>query len=204
MDANRFESLLRSFSVAPSRREAVRLLGGFAIGLLGWSGVAQTMAHNAIHECTGIKNRKKRQRCKEHAHKHNARHAGADPAPPPSVPPAPTCMDGVKNGSESDVDCGGSCPRCANDLKCASQDDCASALCVSGVCKTCSLDSDSDCGIDSAGPCICRTNQSMQQPACMSSTPVPEVGGCDACADDEFCDRITLGGYNCRPPCGAV
>jgi hypothetical protein len=55
MDANRFESLLRSFSVAPSRREAVRLLGGLAIGLLGWSGVAQTTAHNAIHECTGIK-----------------------------------------------------------------------------------------------------------------------------------------------------
>src|SRR3712207_6990775 len=35
-----------------------------------------------------------------------------------SPPPGPTCSDGAKNGSESDIDCGGSCPRCANTKTC--------------------------------------------------------------------------------------
>lgn len=33
------------------------------------------------------------------------------PTPPtPPIPPAPTCSDGIQNGDETGVDCGGSCP----------------------------------------------------------------------------------------------
>src|SRR5947207_2527502 len=32
---------------------------------------------------------------------------------------APTCSDGVKNGGESDIDCGGGCPHCASGRRCA-------------------------------------------------------------------------------------
>lgn len=47
------------------------------------------------------------------------------------------CSDGIKNGVETDIDCGGSntCPRCANGLRCSVNSDCQSGVCtlVSGV-----------------------------------------------------------------------
>ena len=68
----------------------------------------------------------------------------------------PSCDDGVKNGDESDVDCGGStCPRCVDGLACTGGDDCASKVCN----KTCSAPSCSDgvqngdeLGVDCGGP----------------------------------------------------
>jgi hypothetical protein len=50
---------------------------------------------------------------------------------------APSCTDGLKNGSETDLDCGGSCApakTCANDKMCVAGSDCASASCVSLKC----------------------------------------------------------------------
>src|SRR5205823_3728276 len=49
--------------------------------------------------------------------------------------PPPTCSDGVKNGTETDVDCGGtSCPKCANGKVCSLATDCSSGNCSAGVC----------------------------------------------------------------------
>jgi sulfatase modifying factor 1 len=49
-----------------------------------------------------------------------------------SICQAPTPTDGVKNGDETDVDCGGpSAPRCAAGLGCAHASDCTSAACGS-------------------------------------------------------------------------
>jgi hypothetical protein len=48
---------------------------------------------------------------------------------------APTCMDQVKNGVETDADCGGmGCPACANGKACAVNADCASKVCLKNVC----------------------------------------------------------------------
>jgi endoglucanase len=48
----------------------------------------------------------------------------------------PTCTDSVKNGSETDVDCGGSCGSdCVNGKRCAASKDCVSQNCVGGVCE---------------------------------------------------------------------
>ena len=44
------------------------------------------------------------------------------------------CTDKAKNGDESDVDCGGSCTRCAAGKKCKLATDCASGSCSQGVC----------------------------------------------------------------------
>lgn len=45
-------------------------------------------------------------------------------------PPAPTCTDGVRNGNESDVDCGGSqCGGCAVGGACRANGDCQSRIC---------------------------------------------------------------------------
>lgn len=46
----------------------------------------------------------------------------------------PTCTDGDRNGRESDIDCGGSCDRCADGRTCGSPHDCASGYCHGGVC----------------------------------------------------------------------
>ena len=43
------------------------------------------------------------------------------------------CSDGVQNGDETDVDCGGtSCSKCANGLDCSENSDCTSGNCDSG------------------------------------------------------------------------
>ena len=50
----------------------------------------------------------------------------------------PTCNDGVKNGNETDVDCGGSClpdKPCANGLTCNNGPDCVSVVCTSNICQ---------------------------------------------------------------------
>ena len=44
---------------------------------------------------------------------------------------APTCMDTVKNGTETDKDCGGgSCPTCTNGKNCNTGMDCTSTVCT--------------------------------------------------------------------------
>lgn len=47
---------------------------------------------------------------------------------------APDCRDGMVDGDERDLDCGGSCPPCGPDRMCAAPADCATAACVGGRC----------------------------------------------------------------------
>jgi hypothetical protein len=48
----------------------------------------------------------------------------------------PLCSDGVKNGDETDVDCGGSCPnRCALGKGCQVSGDCDKVVCDARVCR---------------------------------------------------------------------
>jgi hypothetical protein len=47
----------------------------------------------------------------------------------------PTCMDAVKNATETDVDCGGGCPGCALGMACLAHADCQSGTCQNGVCR---------------------------------------------------------------------
>ena len=46
------------------------------------------------------------------------------------------CSDKKQNGDETDVDCGGSCTACALGKKCTINKDCASTLCLKGVCAS--------------------------------------------------------------------
>ncbi|AKU98099.1 Tryptophan synthase alpha chain [Labilithrix luteola] len=52
---------------------------------------------------------------------------------------APTKSDGVQNGSETDVDCGGGAPtnadRCETNKACLVKDDCISKVCTGNVCQ---------------------------------------------------------------------
>ena len=47
-----------------------------------------------------------------------------------------TCASGTKDGNEADVDCGGTCRRCADGKACSKDYDCQSGFCVGNKCGT--------------------------------------------------------------------
>jgi len=77
-----------------------------------------------------------------------------------------TCSNGLKDGTETDVDCGGSCPKCANGKNCNIGSDCQSGVCVGGVCHVPSCtdgikdgsETDVDCGGASCPGCAVGKN----------------------------------------------
>lgn len=72
-----------------------------------------------------------------------------------------SCGDSVKNGSETDVDCGGAmCPRCATGKACSTGTDCVGDTCAGSVCAPTCTDglknngeADVDCGGVNCGKC---------------------------------------------------
>ncbi len=80
-----------------------------------------------------------------------------DPATKTCAPA--TCADGVKNGGESDVDCGGpSCKPCGPEQACTVAADCAGNVC-DPIAKTCTADcfdgvkNDNETDVDCGGRC---------------------------------------------------
>ncbi|MEM9190374.1 MAG: hypothetical protein AAGF12_14410 [Myxococcota bacterium] len=127
---------------------------------------------------------------------------------------APSCGDLVQNGTETDADCGGSCPACADGLMCAAPVDCQSSVCSGGSCAvpTCAdatqngTETDADCG-GSCPACpdgsMCGTPADCQSsvcsggscavPTCTDSTQNGDEtdadcgGSCPACPDGDGC-----------------
>nr|MBA3500495.1 hypothetical protein [Deltaproteobacteria bacterium] len=78
----------------------------------------------------------------------------------------PSCTDGIKNGQETDVDCGGSCDGCANGKVCSTGPDCENGICTGGACvaSTCSdgVKNGTELDVDCAGSCgvgTCKAGQ---------------------------------------------
>jgi hypothetical protein len=118
--------------------------------------------------------------------------------------PPPTCSDGIKNGSETDIDCGGpTCPRCSNFLACASRDDCQSAFCAItlGTCQECSTDPD-NCGSDDDGACVCDETYLGHEKVCDKYHADAPVGNCQDCPAGTNCVELSASLY-CLKPCGA-
>lgn len=72
---------------------------------------------------------------------------------------APTCSDGLQNGSETGLDCGGLCPlACSPDALCEAGS-CANDSCDGGGCESCQdgaqnqTETDIDCGGGACAPC---------------------------------------------------
>ena len=173
MDAKLFDTVARTLGAAPSRRTVLFGLTGSMLATLPLAADAK---------------KKKRKKKK-----------GGSATPPPS---GPTCSDGVKNGSESDIDCGGpSCQRCATGRICTRNTDCATSRCGDGlgegnVCRTCN--SDGVCGQDTRGGCNCNTETG----ACLSDFEPPSFSGsCPACPAGSICVSF-FEGQACVPLCG--
>jgi hypothetical protein len=111
------------------------------------------------------------------------------------------CRDGRKSGNESDVDCGGSCPRCANDKTCNSRDDCDSALCVSSKCQAC--ENANECGEDADGQCACRETAAGPKVCTKINGRFIAGGTCADCRPGEQCSIPVPGDIECILPCGA-
>ena len=75
----------------------------------------------------------------------------------------PTCMDGIKNGGETGIDCGGMtmCPRCGTGQGCSLASDCTNQVCQGGMCQAPSCsdgvknqnETDVDCGGGTCSAC---------------------------------------------------
>src|SRR5262249_6585789 len=114
----------------------------------------------------------------------------------------PLCNDGVKNGMETDVDCGGggSCAKCADTKKCALGTDCTSGVCTSGICAAPSCfdggrngtESDIDCGGTCTKKCIIgdRCNGATD---CSSATCSLD-GGVNRCLCPSGMSRVAVPG----------
>lgn len=102
------------------------------------------------------------------------------------------CSDGVVNGSESDVDCGGNCTPCPDGNDCFDGSDCASNSCSGGNCQppSCSdgVKNQGEEDIDCGGPCVycgCIQYMTFEQNTCNNFDE-----DCDGSVDENYEDGI--------------
>lgn len=142
-----------------------------------------------------------------------------------------SCSDGIKNGQESDIDCGGSCADCLVGDDCSNHSDCASGYCSDAICQnsvaSCTDgvwngdEADVDCG-GSCGDCddgddcasdsdcasgVCSGNV-CQVPTCSDAVSNQGEAGVDCggpCAACPSCSDSLLNqgesGIDCGGPC---
>jgi cysteine-rich repeat protein len=91
----------------------------------------------------------------------------------------PACDDTIKSGDESDVDCGGSCPKCAEGKVCAAGSDCGSGFCSAGMCKVAA-----SCNAIKVGDAMAKSG----------AYTIDVDGGGPKAAFDVYCDMVTDGG----------
>ena len=106
----------------------------------------------------------------------------------------PTCIDKLKNGSETDVDCGGAvCPACAAGKVCKVAKDCASSLgCCGGKCT--SLATAANCG---ACGTACGGVQSCKSGACACPATMVKQG---ATCEERFDGATPASGWSWTKP----
>ncbi|MFO0758037.1 MAG: DNRLRE domain-containing protein [Byssovorax sp.] len=99
----------------------------------------------------------------------------------------PACNDHAKNGTETDVDCGGSCPPCADGGGCGAASDCQSGVCLGGSCAPpgCGdgIKNGNETGTDCGGSC----------------SPCSNGSGCGTASDCQ--SGVCLGGQCHAPDC---
>jgi hypothetical protein len=107
----------------------------------------------------------------------------------------PLCDDRVRNGDETDIDCGGTCGQCEVGDRCEIDRDCGEAACIDGrcaphVCENGVLDGDEtdiDCGGSQCRKCsgghVCASGDD-----CFSGTCVAETSTCYELAVVQFRD----------------
>jgi hypothetical protein len=125
---------------------------------------------------------------------------------------APACDDGVENGDETDLDCGGACgPSCSQGETCAADGDCKGGICSGSFCLPSCTDGELNNGetaLDCGGP-VCTSTCATAEPCvvasdCTSAFCVDAL--CCATACDTACSACSaaLKGSGADGECGAV
>jgi hypothetical protein len=190
VDSNQFDMLVSRLSAHLTRRRSLGLLG-----VLGMSGAS--MVHDA-------EAKKKKKGKKGKGGKKKPQPTTQPPTTrPPTTPPGPTCTDGSKNGDETDVDCGGSCPRCATGKACLRRKDCQSAVCDGApgamTCKTCTVGT--SCASTIHGDCTCHATASGQA-VCDLAVEGTNTTRCEGCPAGHSCvNNPETGYFTCYPLC---
>ena len=133
----------------------------------------------------------------------------------------PSCTDRLLNGSETDMDCGGTCPGCAVGRKCLRSGDCTSGNCVNNVCQpgACmnnvkdGMETDVDCGGPTCPACAngkaCLMGSDCQVMRCINNvcqTPInctPPMANCDGNQQSGCNINLNTDAKNCGK-CGMV
>jgi hypothetical protein len=202
MDGARFDTLTRTLTARRSRRRTVVSAFSGALSIVFVSSPID--GAGAKKKCPPCKTRKKG-KCKGKKPDGTGCGNGRICQRGSCVAVGPTCFDTIRNGDETDIDCGGgSCPRCVNGQSCLTRNDCASAYCKDTVCQEC-LTSD-QCPNDAYGACACPglAEKTPFQHACVSLRPGSGVvkPNCAQCPPGNTCAQ-SAGGVECYPPCGA-
>lgn len=165
VDPNRFDTLTVRLSLPLSRRMGLRAIVSLGSGAVLLPAEARKRKKHKRKPCPPCVTRK-HGACKK-------------PLPDGAVCETGTCQagvcvaavtcaapDGVRNGSETGVDCGGPCPRCGNGQGCLGRDDCTGAFCANGLCQACSP---GQCGSDQNGQCVCIVPVGGGAPICITA-----------------------------------
>lgn len=124
----------------------------------------------------------------------------------------PTCNDEIKNGDETDIDCGGSCTaRCGPLEGCESNTDCVGSVCLDAICAPSCTDqtingneTDEDCGGPDCGPCnlgqVCAVDGDCLSELCSENACIPLPTCTDGIMNGGETD-VDCGGPDCMP-CG--
>ena len=116
----------------------------------------------------------------------------------------PSCTDGAKGDNETDVDCGGTCPPCADKKTCKAIEDCLSKICTDGVCGGCSATSPCPNAMACvAGICQpCASNSECAAGQACSAGKCGSCGGSGACASGQACVAGKCGPCGSSADCG--
>lgn len=123
---------------------------------------------------------------------------------------APSCSDGVRNGTEPQVDCGNpDCGLCPLNRACNADAQCQSAFCQAGSCRVLPCadgtqngsESDQDCGGTDARCRRCALGEDCNSVADCNGGAACVNGVCAACADGEKNGNET--DIDCGGACGA-
>ncbi|HEX4341435.1 MAG TPA: SUMF1/EgtB/PvdO family nonheme iron enzyme [Polyangiaceae bacterium] len=119
---------------------------------------------------------------------------------------AATCSDAVKNGNETDVDCGGSCgATCAVTKKCGLDGDCASGSCLGGACTLCKPGAKACVGSTGVQTCVANGESYSGPVPCTVANGVPScsAGTCGvASCGAGYCNADGLAATGCEAKLG--
>ena len=116
------------------------------------------------------------------------------------IPRPNHCFNGVQDGDETGVDCGGSCAPCQTRPVCTADSDCDGGYCINGECRSVACRQNSDCP---GGECVSGVCQSLECTVdgdCDGGDCVNGRCRAPTCTRDTDCESGNCVGGVCRPP----